>query len=122
MTEMCGGERSSSKPCVLQCLPYCPVLQLSFAQTQDSASCSKCKLKRGLLVGKLFEPMTVVSAALAAATPNCLVVVRNDHRVRHRSIRRRNDRHDGHASRECERQGKYYCYLLHDRRHLTLTG
>jgi hypothetical protein len=56
--------------------------------------------------------MSVVSTALPAATPDCLVAVRNDRRVRHRSIRRHNDRQ--HSRRECGCQGKYYCYRFHD--------
>ena len=49
-----------------------------------------------------------VSAACAAATANCLILVRNDRRVRHCSIRMRNERYD-----KC--QGNHYCYLFHDR-------
>jgi hypothetical protein len=32
---ICGSERSPSKACVLQCLPYCLAPRLNFAQIQN---------------------------------------------------------------------------------------
>jgi hypothetical protein len=57
---ICEGERSSSTPLLLQCLPYCQVQRLNFAHNQNihftSDNCDKRHSKVDCLLGGLLNP------------------------------------------------------------------